>query len=241
MLKQILPLFFLLFFIPGANAQLQSKAKVLYKEGLQFKEKQKLPEALNAFTNSIKLYNKFDSAHVESGLVNLALGKTDEAVINFRNAVSINPKMTIALMSLGKVYRDFKPNLESALYYYTLAAKTDSTNKEIFYSLAWTYNAKQLYDSAIIFGKKALALDNDYRPAYSELAHAYRRTNKLAEAIEQFKKNLAISTVDLAFLYSGYCYTELKDKEHALVMYEALKKVNEKMSTALKRVIDKME
>lgn len=241
MLKQILPLFFLFFFSPDANAQLQSKAKALYKEGLQFKEKQMLPQALNAFTSSIKLYGKFDSAHVESGLVNLALGKTDDAVINFRNAIKLNPKMTFALMSLGKVYRDFKQNLDSAILYYTRAAKTDSTNKEIFYSLAWTYNAKQLYDSAIIFGKKALALDNDYRPAYSELAHAYRRVNKFADCIEQFKKNLAISTVDLAFLYSGYCYTELKDKEHALVMYEALKKVNEKMSAALKRVIDKME
>jgi tetratricopeptide (TPR) repeat protein len=241
MLKQILPLFFLVFFIPGANAQLQSKAKALYKEGLQFKEKQMMPDALNAFTSSIKLYNKFDSAHVEAGLVNLALGKKDEAVTNFHSAIALTPKMTIALMSLGKVYRDFKPNLDSALLYYTRAAKTDSINKEIFYSIAWTYNAKLLYDSAIIFGKRALALDNDYRQAYSELAHAYRRVNKFAEAIEQFKKNLAISTVDLALLYSGYCYTELKDKVNALVMYEALKKVNEKMSTALKRVIDKMQ
>ena len=63
MLKQILPLFFLLFFIQGANAQLQSKAKALYKEGVKLKEAQKLPEALNAFTSSIKL-NKIGRAHV---------------------------------------------------------------------------------------------------------------------------------------------------------------------------------
>jgi len=148
--------------------------------------------------------------------------------------------MTVALVALGKVYRDYTQNLDSALKYYQLAAATDNKNKEIFYSIAWTYNAKGEFDSAIEYGKKALEVDNDYKPAYSEMAHAYRRVGKYAEAIEQFKKNLAISTVDLALLYSGYCYTELKNKEGAMEMYESLNKVNEKMATSLKRVIDKM-
>jgi len=242
MLKRLLPFLFAVFFFSeaGAQAKTKAKAKALFKSAMQFKALQKMPEVFTALTQSISVYNKFDSAHYELGTLYLGSGKTPEAVASFHKALSISPKMTVALVALGKVYRDYTQNLDSALKYYQLAAATDNKNKEIFYSIAWTYNAKGEFDSAIEYGKKALEVDNDYKPAYSEMAHAYRRVGKYAEAIEQFKKNLAISTVDLALLYSGYCYTELKNKEGAMEMYESLNKVNEKMATSLKRVIDKM-
>ena len=65
---------------------------------------------------------------------------------------------------------------------------------------------------------KALEIDNDYRPAYSELGHAYNQSKKYSEAIEQFKKNMTISSVDLPVLYSGLCYIELGQKENAMKM-----------------------
>ncbi len=240
MLKQILPLFLSFFLISAANAQLLYKAKALYNTGLQLKEQQKLPEALTAFESSVSTYNKFDSAQFELGNMYLKLGKTPEAVSCFHSAIALSPDMTNALMMLGKVYRDYTQIYDSSIIYYKRAEATNDTIVEIYYSIAWNFNAKSEFDSAIVYGKKALNINNEYRPAYSELAHAYRRAQKYADAIEQFKKNLAISTIDLALLYSGYCYTELKDKEGATAMYEELKKVNEKMSTALKRVIDKM-
>jgi len=240
MLKLILPLIFSFFLLPAVNAQLLYKAKNLYRTGVQLKEQQKLPEALSAFEASVKTYNKFDSAQFELGTMYLTLGKTDEALVRFHNAIALSPDMTSALMMIGKVYRDYTHTFDSSLLYYKKAAATNDTIVEIFYSIAWNFNAMGEFDSAIVYGKKALEINNNYKPAYGELAHAYRRALKYSEAIEQFKKNLAISTVDLALLYSGYCYTELKNKEGALAMYEELKKVNEKMSQALKRVIDKM-
>lgn len=239
--KRILPLLITLFFFSSTNAQLRPKAKAMYKSGLQLKANGKLPEALNAFTESVKLYNKFDSALVELGAMQLVFSKTDEAIVSYQAALALSPKMTIALTGMGKIYRDYNHIYDSSIYYYKKAAITDPTDKETFYSIAWNYNAKQEHDSAIVYAKKALEIDNDYKPGYGELAHAYRRVGKYAEAVEQFKKNLAISTVDLALLYSGYCYTELKNKEGALEMYDSLNKINEKMASALKRVIDKMD
>ena len=241
MIKRILPLFITLFFFSFTNAQLRPKANALYKSGLQLKASGKLPEALNAFTASVNLYNKFDSAFVELSAVQLVFSKTDDAIASLKSALALSPKMTIALTAMGKIYRDYNHIYDSSIYYYKKAAITDTTDKEIFYSIAWNYNAKLEHDSAIVYAKKALKIDNDYKPGYGELAHAYRRVGKYADAIEQFKKNLAISTVDLALLYSGYCYTELKNKEGALVMYDSLNKINEQMASALKRVIDKMD
>ena len=241
MLKRILPLLFSLFVFTAATAQKGNTAVAFFKSGIDFKNKNMFPEALASFNKAISLNKNYDAAFLETGDIYLKTGNIDYAINDFKKAISINPANTAALFSLGKVYRDVRPDYDSALIYFKAAVEMDSTNKEYFYSIAWCYNAKGENESAIPFAIKALEIDNTYKPGYNELGHAYRRTKKFAEAIEQFKKNLAVSVVDLPLYYSGLCYTELKDKEGALKQYEELKKINEKMAESLKRAIDKMQ
>ena len=241
MLKQILPLLFLLLMFSAASAQSGNKAAAFFKAGKDFKEKNMFADAVVAFRKAIVLNKLYDSAYVELASINLKSSSFDSAVLNLKKALSISPKMTTALIALGNVYRDYKPNYDSAIICYKSAIKTDSTNKVIFYSLAWCYNAKQEFETAIPFAIKALEIDNTYRQAYAELGHAYRRAKKYTEGIEQFKKNLAVSVVDLPIFYSGMCYTQLNDKEGALKQYEELKKINERLAASLKKEIDKMQ
>jgi tetratricopeptide (TPR) repeat protein len=239
MLKRSLPLLISVLFFSAAGAQ--NNAAGFYRSGIQLKKNNKFPEAFAAFNKAISLKKNFDSAYVEIGNLYIGSGNVDHAIGSYKKALSINSRYTDAIIGLGKIYRDNRQNLDSALFYYSAAVKIDSTNKETFYALAWVYNAGKEYDLAINNAVKALEIDNTYRPAYGELGHAYRATKKYSEAIEQFKKNLAVSVVDLAYLYSGYCYTELNDKEGAMQQYEALNKINEKMAAALKKKIDTMQ
>ena len=134
-----------------------------------------------------------------------------------------------------------KPNYDSAIICYKNAIGIDSLNKLTFYSLAWCYNSKKEYGSAIYYAAKALDIDNGYRTAYSELAHAYHNSKKYEEGIEQFKKNMARSEIDLPYYYSGLIYTELKKEDEALKMAERLEKLNPKMAAKLKQKIDAMQ
>jgi tetratricopeptide (TPR) repeat protein len=241
MLKRFLPLLLLVLFFSAAYAQV-SKAKQYYNSGIQFRKNSQFAEALTEFSKSITLDKKFDSAYVEIGNIYSKAGKMDTAINNYKKALVINPKYTDALFGLGKIYRDalnFK-NYDSAIYFFDAALKLDSTNKEIFYGLAWTYNATKQHELAIPYAIKALEIDNNYKPAYGELGYAYNSTKKYAECIEQFKKNLAVSVVDVACLYSGLSYIELKNKEGAMLQYEALMKINERMAASLKKKIDAM-
>lgn len=240
MLKKNLSLFFLIFTVSALFAQ-PYNAKSFYKAGIDYKNKNMFLEAMSAFKKAFSMDKKFDSAYLEMGLLYSKTSRPDSAVWYYNKAISINPAMASAHIALGNFYRDAKPNYDSALICYFNALKTDSLNKVTYYSISWCYNAKGEYEKAIPPAIKSLEIDNEYRPGYSELGHAYRRTGKFAEAIEQFKKNLSVSVVDLALLYSGYCYAELKDKEGALRQYEALLKVNEKMAAALKKRIDSMQ
>jgi tetratricopeptide (TPR) repeat protein len=237
MLKRLLPVFSCLFLFSTANAQ-RKTAIPFYKAGINYKQSNNFTEALNSFARAVLADPKFDSAYVEMGNIFSAGGKIDNGIYNYNKALKINPNYTAALFGMGKIYRDAKQNLDSAIFFFDAAEKIDKTNKEIYYGLAWIYNAKKEYDRAIPYAVRSLEIDNSYKPAYGELGHSYRATKKFAECIEQLKKNLAVSVVDVALLYSGYCYTELKNKEGAMQQYEALLKVNEKMAGALKKKID---
>ncbi len=239
-MKKILLLSISIFTISAVFAQLYS-AKGFYKSGLDLKNKNMFLEAMAAFKKAITLDKKFDSAYLEMGTIYAKTTRPDSAVWYYNKAISISPLMATAHVALGNYYRDSKPNYDSALICYNNALKTDSLNKVTYYSIAWCYNARGEHDNAIPYAVRSLELDNNYRPAYGELGHAYRRTGKFKEGIEQFQKNLAISVVDVAILYSGFCYTELNDKEGAMRQYEELRKVNEKMAVSLKKKIDTMK
>ena len=239
MLKKFLPVLCCLLPFSAVKAQ-RSKAVTFYKAGMNYKQNKQFPEALNSFAKAVLSDTKFDSAYVEMGNIFSGGGNMDMGIYNYKKALEINPTYTAALIGIGKIYRDARQNLDSAIIFFSAAEQIDKTDKETYYALAWIYNAKKDYDRAIPYAVRSLEIDNTYKPAYGELGHAFRSTKKYTECIEQLKKNLAVSVVDVALLYSGYCYTELKNKEGAMQEYEALLKVNEKMAGALKKKIDAM-
>lgn len=235
--------FFIFLFVGTSylHAQTSNKATLYFNKGIDYKNKKMIPEAIQSFKSAISIQKKYDSAYIELGELYMMTGKYNDALVIYKKAVAINPKLTSALVAAGKIYRYYRSNTDSSLYFFTKAALYDTANEEIYNNIAWCFNTKSKFDSAIVYGIKSLTVNNNYRTAYGELAYAYRQSGRFKDAIIQFKKNLTVSVVDLANLYTGYCYAELKDKAGAMQQYEELLKINTKMAGALKKVIDKME
>jgi tetratricopeptide (TPR) repeat protein len=230
------------FLLLSVAAQTTSKATLYYRKGLELRDKNMFFEASAAFYSAITLDKNYDSAYLELAKLYTSRGMYDTAIANYKQAIHSNPKMTIAHIGLGNLYRDLKPNLDSALICYFNALAVDSLNKITLYSIAWCYNAKGESEKAITFAARSLEVDNNYRPAYGELGHAYRKTKNYQAAIEQFRKNITISpTIDLPYFYSGMCFIELNQKDDALKMYDELNKINPKMAGSLKKRIDAMK
>ena len=224
-----------------AMAQLPKQAVVLYKKAGELREKGMFNEAIASYTNALAIDKKYDSAYLQLAQLYTSINQADNAVRVLKEAVSQVPGFTTAHITLGNLYRDNFKDYAEAINSYQAALQTDSTDKTIYYGLAWCNNAKQYYRDAIKYAIKALDIDNNYIPAYNELGHAYRQLKAYDECIVQLKKNLAISVNQVPLLYTGFCYTELKQKDEALKVYETLNKLNPKMAEALKNMIDKMQ
>jgi len=60
-------------------------------------------QAMLAIKKAVKLDPKVDDAHIDMGILYLKLGKREEAVKAFRQALRLNPKMTNMIKQLPKV------------------------------------------------------------------------------------------------------------------------------------------
>ncbi|MEY2916584.1 MAG: hypothetical protein RIS73_298 [Bacteroidota bacterium] len=221
-----------------ATAQPVKQATVFFKAGVNFEEKGLFNEAVASYKKATVLNKKYDSAYLRQALLYTKISKADSAIIVLKNAAKQKPGFVDAFITMGNIYRDIKNEPDEAITNYLMALNIDSTNKVTFYSLAWCYNSKKYFREAIRYAIKALEIDNNYKPAYNELGHAYNQLKAYDECIAQFKKNLAVSVNELPLLYSAFSYLELNQKDAALKMYEALKKINPKMAEGLKKKID---
>jgi len=240
MYKKVLTAVMAFFFILATKAQPPKNAAVVYKKGIEFMKKEMYPEAMASFFKAVALYKNYDSAYVQMANINVHFNSNDTAISFYKKALAINPKYLEALMNLGSLYKNVEHDINGALGFYLRVIAIDSTNKEALTYAAWCYNSLKHYDKAMIYAVKALEIDNNLKGAYGELGHAINASKKYAEGIEQFKKNIAVSPNELPMYYAGLCYIELKDKQGALSMYDALTSISSKLAEGLKKKIDKM-
>lgn len=239
-MMRVLPIFLVSFISFTARAQKMPTATDWFERGKELTGKGAYLEATVALRNALALDKYFDSAYLQMADAFGRINKGDSAVLYLRKLAKLRPQSKAANLSIANIYKNVISDVDSALLYYKKTLQLDSTDKTVWCNIAWCYNAQKKYDDAIFHAIKSLDIDNKYRPAYGELGHAYHQSQRYAEGIEQFKKNLAVSVVDLPIYYTALCYMMLKDTDNAMKQYEELKRVNEKLAEGLKKRIDKM-
>ncbi|MGC4100618.1 tetratricopeptide repeat protein [Ferruginibacter sp.] len=219
----------------AAMAQHPKQAVDLYNKAVILKEKGMFLESLDFFRKAIAVDKKYDSAYLGLASLYATVSVPDSSILLLNTAVKIMPAFTSGYMALGNLYRDVKHEIDSAIINYQKVLSLDSTEKAALYGMAWCYNNKGNNREAITYAVKALDIDNNYRPAYSELGHAYNKLKAYEECVAQFKKNLAISVNDLPMLYMGYAYMEMNQNDNVLKMIDQLKTVNPRMAESLQK------
>ena len=230
MLKQMLIFVLALVISFSTHAQPPKVAVSLFKSGKQMIQQGLFYNAIQNFRKATTIYKNYDSAFLEWSNIYIRINKPDSSIYVWNLAIKQSPKMLLAYKTLGRIYRDNKSQYDSAKLYYSKVLKIDSTDKENFYNVSWCCNATKDFDNAIIYAIKALGIDVNYRPAYGELAHAYRNNRKMDEGLATFKKYAALSTSEQPLFYCGMIYLETNQYDKLQETIDELNKKGAKSS-----------
>lgn len=236
----------LLVVLAGAGisrAQVPSKAKAAFTEAQALEKQGKLKEALDKIKLATDAYPKYYEAFALAGSIFRKYAMQSDVIFCYRKALEIKPDYCPAYVSFADFYKNVRHNIDSSFLYLDKAVKYNctDTSKDLNYSLGYYYNEKGKYDSAIIFLKKVLALDNKSKVAINEISYSYRKKENYEEAIRQFREFHKESQLDLCLYYIGMYYVELKQKDKALATLDELKDKKSGMYTGLQKKIDTMK
>lgn len=159
----------------------------------------------------------------EFGYAYYKLGNYKEAIIKYKNALSVDANEHSALKGIADVYFDNKEFSKAKDYYEQCLDKSKDVSFSN-YRLGYIMNEETNYQKAVDYELASLKLDSEYAPAYNELAYAYSQLNKKSMALDNYIKasNLnpknAIYLSNVGDLYYGV--KELEDLDKSLEYYK---------------------
>jgi tetratricopeptide (TPR) repeat protein len=211
-----------------------------YKKGYCENAAKKYDDAIASMRKAIEIKSNYYEAYSEIGFACTKLKKAEEALVAYNEALKIKPDHYSAYIGLGDINKDIKKNTEEALKNYLKANELMAGVKKTLYCIGWCYNDKSDYSNAVTYLTKALALDDKYNAALTELGYSYYKQKNYSSALETFKKSIELYKSELSHYYAGCCYADMGNKAEAQKMYDALKAVNSKNAEPLLTKISKM-
>ena len=100
-------------------------------------------------------------------------GRSDDAILGFRNSLALEPEYTPALVNLGNIYLELD-RLDDARTSFASALEKRPNNPAAHYGLGQVALSKRSYAEAVEYFEKALALAPEANRIHYALAMAYR-------------------------------------------------------------------
>ena len=183
---------------------------------VQFNDDWNWKAAETGFRHAIQLNPSYATAHQRYSLYLIAMGRTEESLVEMNRARSLDPLSLSVNFSLGwRLY--MARQYDQAISQLLNTIEMDPTYLLAHIVLGQCYEQEGKYSEAVTELHKAALLSPDSPPVLAALGHAYAAAGKRAEALqmlEQLKSLSArryVSPFYLALLYIG-----LGDHEQAI-------------------------
>jgi Flp pilus assembly protein TadD len=209
-----------LFSSTAANSQadLDALAATLLGQGIDFYQKGDHSRAVNAFRRSAALSPGSENtakAYDYMGLSFMKLGKPDEAIKIYREAIRIYPMNAEFQLALGDIYLA-EDEHRKALEAYEAAVRLDPGNAESRYSLGQSYVTAGRFDAAREQFKEVARLTPTSSAGYYGLGQTARLAANHQEAVLQLEKAIRVNrNFEKAYIELGYTYADMGDFQKA--------------------------
>lgn len=166
--------------------------------------------------------------------VYLAEGRLNEAVAACELALKIEPNLSTACQTLGKVMQ-VRGEIEQAKQWYERAIEHNPNLPEVYANLGSLYSQGKQWSKAIANCEKAISLAPNFAAAYRQLARIWTQLEKREEAADCWYQAFNIepnwATAEEHVTLGNSC-VELGKFDRAIECYSRAIKLNPKLATA---------
>jgi tetratricopeptide (TPR) repeat protein len=143
-------------------------------------------------------------------------------------ARQLDPDNPVVSLNLANMYKQLR-QLDSAGYYFRkqLSAKMETNTAQTFGNVGFFFFEMKVYDSSIVYYKKALTLDPNYIPAYNNIGAAYMQMEKTDSALAYYRQAVNLdSAYPNACFNLGLLYHSLQRYDSAIVYFQKAIRLN---------------
>jgi len=160
------------------------------------------------------------------GIAHADLGKHEESVESFKQAIRLDPDCKEAHHNLGIAYAK-SGRYEEAIESLKQAIRLYPDFAWAHYSLGSAYGKSGKYKEAIESYKQAIRLKPDFAKAHYSLGLAYFKSGKYQEAIKSYKRAIRLDPDDKSAHYNlGIAYFESGMNKEAIESFKQAIKIN---------------
>ena len=189
--------------IEAIRRALESDAKnPLYRYwfGRILADAKKTDEAIAEFNAALELNPKYADVLEAMGRVYVDRGQLKDAIAAFNKVLELDPTRNTTRAALGDAYTKVD-DFPGATRVYTEAIRNDPDNPNLRYAYARLANAyreqgPKHYKDAVAWYEKATTVDPSNGEAFKDLGYLLKELKRKKEAIESWKKYLAVTTDD---------------------------------------------
>ncbi len=208
--------------------------KIYYDQG-------KLTEALNSYNKSAQLNNNFSESYFNAGKVSMKLNLLQNAISDFRKALSLKPQEPSYLEQLGfALYDDNK--IKESLNYLSQALRIDNQNPYTYFNIGNIY-ALKLNDpsKALSYFENAVSLNPDIEDGYLNLGNTYAVLNDFQKALDAYNSYLYKHPKSTsAYVNMGRIYEAIDEKDKAENVYKKAL-ANQPDSDIIKKLLNNLK
>jgi len=151
-------------------------------------------DSVTLFTHALAVTRDNTLAHNNLGAVLLKMGRTDEALGHFAEALRIDPAYASAHTNLGKFMAD-QGRLDEAIAHYMKAIESEPENEKTHNNLGLALAERGRYEEAVVCFENALRLAPNYVNARLNLGNLLAGMGRWDEAQRQYLDTIRIYPV----------------------------------------------
>jgi tetratricopeptide (TPR) repeat protein len=192
----------------------QPSARAYDNRGSLYKDEKKYQEAIQSYSEAIKINVADDEAYMLRGNVYFEMNKFDLAFSDYKKAISINPNYVTAMDNLGALY-GLRHQYDSAAIYFNKALAINPNYPSSYKNRAIVNLELNRNEESIKDFKKYLEFSPNDPDIMNTIGACYRNLGKYNEALSIINESIKIKPDPHFYLNRAYCYRDLKDLESA--------------------------